>query len=89
MVASFRINFKSSAEKQPIAAYRQVTDTELADWLSLVLIRRHDVAAVNAWYTFRTNQNMRLRHLEPGIGELYRRHAYEVELESTSQSCRE
>ena len=29
---------------------------------------------------------MRLRHLEPDIGELYRRHACEVELDSTSQS---
>ena len=28
---------------------------------------------------------MRLRHLETGIAELYRRHACEVELESLSQ----
>ena len=70
----------------------QLTDKlpilELADWLSLVLICRRcicDVAAGNTWDTFRTNQNMRLRQLEPGIAELYRRHAWEVELESLSQ----
>ena len=28
---------------------------------------------------------MRLRQLEPGIAEFYRRHAWEVELESLSQ----
>ena len=70
MVTSFRTNFKSSENGQPTgsAAYRQVTETELADWLYLVLTCCRcicDVAAGTAWATSRTNENMRLRQLEP------------------------